>query len=98
MLSAETAVGQYPVECVETMARIAARADEAFDFVRWAETVAHLRQHAAQAPREVITDAMTMGPAASRPSSTRPPSSASPAAATRCAPRRASGRRRRSSA
>jgi pyruvate kinase len=60
MLSAETAIGEYPVECVETMARIAARADEAFDFARWAETVAHLRQHAAQAPREAITDAMTM--------------------------------------
>jgi pyruvate kinase len=60
MLSAETAVGEYPVECVETMARIAARADEAFDFARWAETVSHLRQHAAQAPREAITDAMTM--------------------------------------
>jgi pyruvate kinase len=60
MLSAETAVGQYPVECVETMARIAARADEAFDFARWAETVSHLRQHAAQAPRETVTDAMTM--------------------------------------
>jgi pyruvate kinase len=60
MLSAETAVGQYPVECVETMARIAERADERFDFVRWAETVAHLRKHAPQAPREAITDAMTM--------------------------------------
>jgi pyruvate kinase len=60
MLSAETAVGRYPVECVETMARIAERADDAFDFARWVETVAHLRQHAAQAPREAITDAMTM--------------------------------------
>lgn len=59
MLSAETAVGAYPVECVETMARIAERADEAFD-PRWAETVAELRKHAAQAPREAITDAMTM--------------------------------------
>jgi pyruvate kinase len=60
MLSAETAVGAYPVECVETMARIAERADEAFDFARWAETVAELRKHATQAPREAITDAMTM--------------------------------------
>jgi pyruvate kinase len=60
MLSAETAIGQYPLECVETMARIAARADEAFDFARWAETVGHLRQHATQAPREAVTDAMTM--------------------------------------
>jgi len=60
MLSAETAVGEYPVECVETMARIAERADDAFDFPRWAETVAHLRKHATQAPREATTDAMTM--------------------------------------
>jgi pyruvate kinase len=60
MLSAETAVGQYPVESVETMARIAARADEQFDFPRWAETVAELRRHARHAPRETITDAMTM--------------------------------------
>jgi pyruvate kinase len=60
MLSAETAVGEYPVECVRTMARIAERADDEFDFVRWAETVAHLRKHAKQAPREAITDAMTM--------------------------------------
>jgi pyruvate kinase len=60
MLSAETAVGRYPVECVETMSRIAERADEGFDFPRWAETVAHLRKHAVQAPREAITDAMTM--------------------------------------
>jgi pyruvate kinase len=60
MLSAETAVGRYPVECVETMARIAERADDEFDFARWAETVAHLRKYAAQAPREAVTDAMTM--------------------------------------
>jgi pyruvate kinase len=60
MLSAETAVGAYPVECVETMARIAERADDEFDFARWSETVAHLRKHAQQAPREAITDAMTM--------------------------------------
>jgi len=60
MLSAETAVGQYPVECVETMARIAERADDEFDFARWVETVAHLRKHAPQAPREAVTDAMTM--------------------------------------
>ncbi len=60
MLSAETAVGQFPVECVETMSRIAERADDEFDFARWVETVAHLRKHAAQAPREAITDAMTM--------------------------------------
>jgi pyruvate kinase len=60
MLSAETAVGEYPVACVETMARIAERADEAFDFARWADTVTHLRKHAQQAPREAVTDAMTM--------------------------------------
>jgi len=32
MLSAETAIGSYPVKAVETMARIAKRAEEALDF------------------------------------------------------------------
>ncbi len=34
MLSGETAAGLYPVESVETMARIAARAEQAFEFGR----------------------------------------------------------------
>ena len=50
MLSGETAIGEFPVESVQTMSRIAQRADEAFDYERWAERVApvsytHLRAH-----------------------------------------------------
>ena len=44
MLSGETAIGEFPVESVQTMSRIAQRADEAFDYERWAERVAQLRQ------------------------------------------------------
>ena len=64
MLSGETAIGEYPVESVQTMSRIAQRADEAFDYERWAERVAQLRQD----PKDEvpangsadITDAMTL--------------------------------------
>ena len=64
MLSGETAIGDYAVESVETMARIAHRADEAFDYGRWAERVAELRKgtdtEAANGGSEGITDAMTL--------------------------------------
>ena len=64
MLSGETAIGEYPVESVETMSRIAQRADEAFDYERWAERVAQLRQDPEDEPSstgsEGITDAMTL--------------------------------------
>tara|TARA_Y100000817_G_scaffold314132_1_gene311987 strand:- start:54 stop:1496 length:1443 start_codon:yes stop_codon:yes gene_type:complete len=64
MLSGETAIGDYAVESVETMARIAHRADEAFDFARWAERVAELRKEteseASNGGSEGITDAMTL--------------------------------------
>jgi pyruvate kinase len=33
MLSAETAIGEYPVQCVEMMARIAAKVEQAIDYV-----------------------------------------------------------------
>ncbi|MDE0268903.1 MAG: pyruvate kinase [Acidimicrobiaceae bacterium] len=61
MLSGETAVGVDPARVVHTMRRIASRADEEFDFERWALRVAQLRMiddtiHDAAA----ITDAMTM--------------------------------------
>lgn len=60
MLSAETAIGAHPVESVSTMARIAHRADEEFDFDAWAERVASLRLTADGDPAVTITDAMTM--------------------------------------
>ena len=64
MLSGETAIGDYAVESVETMARIAHRADEAFDYGRWAERVAELRKgtdtEASNGGSEGITDAMTL--------------------------------------
>ncbi len=60
MLSAETAVGDHPVEAVSTMAHIAKRADEEFDYTSWAERVAALRVTASENPAERITDAMTM--------------------------------------
>tara|TARA_B100000287_G_scaffold435428_1_gene503679 strand:- start:2046 stop:3488 length:1443 start_codon:yes stop_codon:yes gene_type:complete len=64
MLSGETAIGSYPVESVETMARIAERADQSFDFGRWAERVAELRQSSdadsGNGGSQGITDAMTL--------------------------------------
>jgi pyruvate kinase len=60
MLSAETAVGDHPVEAVSTMARIALRADEEFDYTTWAERVAALRVTVSEDAAERITDAMTM--------------------------------------
>lgn len=58
MLSAETAVGAHPATTVATMARIAQRADEEFDYVRWGENIRRLRMTDADAPTSV-TDAMT---------------------------------------
>ena len=64
MLSGETAIGEYAVESVETMARIAQRADEAFDYGRWAERGAELRKdsetEASNGGSQGITDAMTL--------------------------------------
>ena len=60
MLSAETAIGAHPVEAVSTMARIAERADEEFDYPAWAGRVAALRLKASDNPAQAITDAMTM--------------------------------------
>ena len=42
MLSAETAVGVDPTNAVATMGRIAARADQAFDYDRWPRTMRDL--------------------------------------------------------
>ncbi len=35
MLSGETAAGKYPVEAIETMAKIAARVEESYDYEMW---------------------------------------------------------------
>ncbi len=59
MLSAETAVGDHPVEAVSTMARIAHRADEEFDYQTWAERVVALRMKSSDDPAQMVTDAMT---------------------------------------
>ncbi|MCY4257415.1 MAG: pyruvate kinase [bacterium] len=63
MLSAETAIGAHPAHTVATMARIAQRADEEFDYVRWAENIRAIRMTDADAPSSV-TDAMTSSGAA----------------------------------
>lgn len=66
MLSAETAIGDHPVLVIETMARIARKADEEFDHQGWASRVAALRMTDATDASAAITDAMTL--AASRAS------------------------------
>lgn len=59
MLSGETAIGNHPVRVVETMAEIAARADERFDHAAWAERLEALHLNASNDPETAITDAMT---------------------------------------
>ncbi|MCU0267541.1 MAG: pyruvate kinase [Acidimicrobiales bacterium] len=61
MLSGETAVGVDPVNAVATMARIAERADQQFDYVGWPERLSKLRVHPTGSSNdEAVTDAMTM--------------------------------------
>jgi pyruvate kinase len=62
MLSAESAVGADPINAVATMARIAKRADEEFDYERWATTVAvHHRQQVSQQSRDdAVSNTMSM--------------------------------------
>ena len=60
MLSAETAIGQDPVNVVRTMSRIANRADEEFDYELWAERLAEMRMTDTARGATSVTDAMTM--------------------------------------
>src|SRR5215218_9787975 len=62
MLSGETAVGQDPANVVRTMSRLAARADDNFDYEAWALKVAQLRRASASpddAADRRLTDTMT---------------------------------------
>lgn len=60
MLSAETAIGHDPTRVVSTMARIAQRADQRFDYPNWA-TELTLRQLSEISGLDTqVTDAMTM--------------------------------------
>lgn len=63
MLSAETAIGAHPVLTVATMARIAERADEEFDYVRWGENIKTIRMTNTDTS-SAVTDAMTSSGAA----------------------------------
>ncbi len=60
MLSGETAVGKDPAQVVATMARIALRADQQFDYEGWAHQIKRDRLSEAQSGDAAITDVMTM--------------------------------------
>ncbi|MGH1502844.1 MAG: pyruvate kinase [Acidimicrobiales bacterium] len=60
MLSAETAVGADPAHVVATMASIAQRADQQFDYDGWAHQIKRDRLSEPQSQDAAITDVMTM--------------------------------------
>jgi pyruvate kinase len=60
MLSAETAVGIDPANVVATMAAIAQRADEEFDYEGWAPHIKRDRLIEPQSVDAAVTDVMTM--------------------------------------
>ena len=59
MLSGETAVGADPVNALETMSRVAERADEVFDHRSWGEELPKMRLTDTDDPNTSVTDAMT---------------------------------------
>ncbi|MFM7069555.1 MAG: pyruvate kinase [Actinomycetes bacterium] len=59
MLSGETAVGVDPVNAVQTMSNVAARADAGFDYEGWARRIRQVRRVAVGSGEARITDAMT---------------------------------------
>ncbi len=60
MLSAETAVGRDPANVVRTMAAIAQRADQEFDYEGWAHHIKRDRLMEPQSVDAAVTDVMTM--------------------------------------
>ncbi len=60
MLSAETAIGRDPARVVSTMATIAERADENFDYAGWAHQIKRDRLSEPQSVDAAVTDVMTM--------------------------------------
>lgn len=59
MLSGETAIGHDPVLAVATMARIARRADEEFDYDGWAAKVSRLNRELDGGIDDLVTNSMT---------------------------------------
>jgi len=59
MLSGETAIGHDPALAVATMARIARRADEEFDYDGWAAKVNRLNRDLSGSVDDVVTNSMT---------------------------------------
>ncbi|MBI2711160.1 MAG: pyruvate kinase [Actinobacteria bacterium] len=59
MLSGETAIGHDPVLAVATMARIAQKADEAFDHGGWTERVHRISAEREPSVDDVVTNSMT---------------------------------------
>ncbi|MDH3679350.1 MAG: pyruvate kinase [Acidimicrobiia bacterium] len=60
MLSAETAIGADPAHVVATMARIAHRADQEFDYDGWAHALRRDQLLEPQSQDSAVTDVMTM--------------------------------------
>lgn len=60
MLSGETAIGRDPVGTVRTMARIAGRADQEFDYDGWAPQLSQLNAAGEGRSDAQVTDTMTM--------------------------------------
>jgi pyruvate kinase len=59
MLSGETAIGVDPPQVVGVMSRIAARADEEFDYPGWSQGLAELHLEPTDVVEDAITNAMT---------------------------------------